>query len=101
MALMATKTKMEVTLVPAREAKNRFGELLDRAQRAPVTIGKHGRAVAVMLAGVDYQDFKRFQEMEDRIWGERALMAERQGEWLGPTRSAAFLKEMLNAKTRR
>ncbi len=101
MALMATKTNGGVMLIPAREAKNRFGELLDRAQRAPVTIGKHGRAIAVMLAGVDYQDFRRFQEMEDRIWGERALQAERDGQWLGPTRSVAFLKEMLDAKTRR
>jgi len=86
-------------MVPAKEAKNRFGELLDRAQRAPVTIGKHGRPIAVMLAGVDYQDFRRFQEMEDRIWGERALKAEREGQWLGPKKSAAFLKEMLDAKT--
>ena len=88
-------------MVPAREAKNRFGELLDRAQRAPVTIGKHGRAIAVMLAGVDYQDFKRFQKVEDRIWGERALKAEREDKWLGSEKSIAFLKEMLNAKTRR
>ena len=88
-------------MVPAREAKNRFGELLDRAPRAPVIIGKHGRAIAVMLAGVDYQDFKRFQKVEDRIWGERALKAEREDKWLGPEKSVTFLKEMLNAKTRR
>ena len=89
------------TMVPAKEAKNRFGELLDRAQRAPITIEKRGRPVAVVLAGVDFEDFKRFQEMEDQIWGERALKAEREGKWLGTKASAAFLKEMLNAKARR
>lgn len=98
---MAIKTKTPMTLVPAKEAKNRFGELLDRAQRAPVTIGKHGRPFAVMLAGIDFENYNRFREMEDRIWGGRALKAERDGQWLGPKRSAAFLKEMLDVKTRR
>lgn len=42
----------------AREAKNRFGELLDTAQREPVTIEKHGRAVAVLLSAQDYEDLE-------------------------------------------
>ncbi|MDO8593362.1 MAG: type II toxin-antitoxin system prevent-host-death family antitoxin [bacterium] len=98
---MATQIKTHMTLVPAKEAKNRFGELLDRAQHGPITIGKHGRPFAIVLAGVDYQNFMRFREMEDSVWGERALKAEREDAWLGQEKSAAFLKEMLNAKTRR
>ena len=105
-ALMATKKELQSlsrvraprpTSMAAKDAKNRFGQLLDNAQRAPVTIAKNGRPVAVVLGGVDYEDFKRFQEMEDRIWGERALKAEREGNWLGPKKSEAFLKKMLNA----
>ncbi len=42
----------------ARDAKNRFGELLDTAQREPVTIEKHGRPVAVLLSAQDYDDLK-------------------------------------------
>ena len=38
----------------AREAKTRFGELLDTAQREPVTIEKHGRRVAVVLSASEY-----------------------------------------------
>jgi len=38
----------------ALEAKNRFGALLDAAQREPVTIEKHGRAVAVVVSAEDY-----------------------------------------------
>jgi prevent-host-death family protein len=38
----------------AREAKTRFGELLDTAQREPVTIEKHGRRVAVVLSANEY-----------------------------------------------
>ena len=40
------------------EAKNRFGELLDAAQREPVTIEKHGRPVAVMVSAEEYQDLE-------------------------------------------
>ncbi|WP_223291787.1 type II toxin-antitoxin system prevent-host-death family antitoxin [Defluviicoccus vanus] len=42
----------------ALEAKNRFGELLDTAQREPVMIEKHGRAVAVMLSAEEYKELE-------------------------------------------
>lgn len=38
----------------ARDAKTRFGELLDTAQREPVMIEKHGRPVAVVVSVEDY-----------------------------------------------
>lgn len=43
-----------MTRLSARDAKNRFGEMLDAAQRAPVTIEKHGRPVAVVVSAEDY-----------------------------------------------
>ena len=42
----------------ALEAKNRFGELLDAAQREPVTIEKHGRPVAVMVSAEEYGEIE-------------------------------------------
>lgn len=39
---MTTKTSVE--------ARSRFGQLLDQAQRAPVTITRRGRPVAVLVA---------------------------------------------------
>ncbi len=39
----------------AREAKNRFGHLMDQAQQEPVTIEKNGRPVAVVLSIKEYQ----------------------------------------------
>jgi prevent-host-death family protein len=38
------------------EAQNRFGELLDKAQREPVTITRRGRPVAVVLSPQDAAD---------------------------------------------
>lgn len=96
MAIMATKVKYLV--VPAKEAKNRFGELLDTAQRRPVIITKKGRPVARMIAFVDKE---RFEEVEDQIWGERAMKAEKEEGYLGPKKSMEALKRMLrHANTR-
>ena len=39
----------------AREAKNRFGQLIDDAQREPVTIEKNGRPIAVVLSLGEYR----------------------------------------------
>jgi prevent-host-death family protein len=69
-----------MTTIPATEAKNRFGELLEAIQRAPVEIAKKGRAVAVMISVGEYQDMKkRLGELEKstdfsrlREWRENA-----------------------------
>ena len=54
-----------MTTIPATEAKNRFGELLEAIQRSPVEIAKKGRAVAVVISIGDYEAMlKRLGEME-------------------------------------
>ena len=47
--------------ISSTDAKTHFGELLDMAQREPVTIHKKGRAVAVMLS---MQDFAEHEAMK-------------------------------------
>ncbi len=44
----------------ANEAKTRFGELLDRVQRAPVQVTRHNRVVGVMVSVEDYEAMRRF-----------------------------------------
>ena len=45
----------------ARDAKNRFGQLMDDAQRGPVTIEKNGRPFAVMQSYEDFQEVQRLK----------------------------------------
>ena len=45
----------------ARDAKNRFGELLMEAQRAPVTIEKNGKPVAVVESFEEHQERERLK----------------------------------------
>jgi antitoxin Phd len=39
----------------ATEAKNKFGQLLDDAQRGPVRIEKHGRSSSYIVSEADYE----------------------------------------------
>lgn len=80
--------------VAAKEAKEKFGQLLDTAQREPVTIEKRGRAVAVVLSIADYE---RLEAIEDAWWGERASKAEAEGS-LGPEESERLLARLVDAQ---
>lgn len=45
--------------ISALEAKNRFGQLIDAAQRQPVTVTKQGRPSVVVMSAQDYERRKR------------------------------------------
>jgi len=47
-----------MTHMPANQAKAHFGQLLDIAQREPVTIEKHGRPVAVVVSKTVYDEIE-------------------------------------------
>lgn len=47
--------------VGARDAKNRFGQLMDDAQRQPVTISKNGRPFAVIQSYADFEEAQRLK----------------------------------------
>lgn len=50
-----------MSTITATDAKNRFGQVLEEAQREPVRIQKSGRDVAVLVSAAEYQ---RLREAE-------------------------------------
>lgn len=59
----------------AKDARNRFGRLLDAARGGPVCITRRGRAVAVMMSMEQYQRLQgdawtRLTETMDRLGTE-------------------------------
>ena len=64
----------------ANEAKTRFGEFLDRAQREPVGVLKHDRMVGVMVSVQDFEAMRAFyaDRLQHRL-DEAAQAAERAG----------------------
>ncbi len=45
----------------AHDAKARFGTLIDAARREPVTIEKHGRAVAVVISKEEFDEIEAME----------------------------------------
>jgi prevent-host-death family protein len=77
--------------VTATEAKNRFGALLDDAQRQPVVIRRQDREIAVILSMADYErvrtgNIQGFLQLRDQVAAEaeaNGLTEERLNELLG------------------
>ncbi len=51
---------MEV--LSASDAKREFGELLIKAQHAPVGINKNGKPVAVLVSAAEYEEIEKLKE---------------------------------------
>ena len=47
--------------IPAGEAKNRFGVLMDTAQREAVVISKKGRPAAVVMPMQEYEEYQELR----------------------------------------
>lgn len=45
----------------ANEAKTQFGDLLLKAQQAPVQINKNGKPVAVVISMIEYEQMEAFK----------------------------------------
>ncbi len=76
--------------ITALEAKNRFGQLLDAAQREPVTVTKQGRPAAITLSVADYQRIRGASR--DRLLG---TIREMQAQAAAAGLTEAALDELL------
>lgn len=61
----------------ANQAKTRFGEFIDEAQRQPVRVMRHDRVVGVMVSAQDYEAMRLFYanrlgQTMDRVAGSAA-----------------------------
>ncbi len=77
--------------MPAKEAKNRFGELLEAVQRHPIIITKNNRPVAELRR---FSEKTRFEEVEDQIWLEKTLKVMKTPRFLGPKKSEKFMNRL-------
>ena len=59
----------------AVEAQNKFGQLIEAAQRRPIAITKHGRATVVVMSMEDYE------RSRSRAWDKVIESARRSSEY--------------------
>ncbi|MHA6910579.1 type II toxin-antitoxin system prevent-host-death family antitoxin [Ralstonia pseudosolanacearum] len=69
-----------LTTFSARDAKTRFGEVLDEALSQPVGITRHERLTAYVVSKRLFDTLvSRVQELEDQLWLARADQARNEG----------------------
>ena len=67
--------------ISATEAKNRLGQVLEEAQRAPVFIEKAGRRHSVVISSERYEQLLKAESVES-LGQRRRRFNERYREWL-------------------
>jgi prevent-host-death family protein len=80
----------------ARDAKTRFGEVLDEALGRPVGITRHDRLTAYVVSKRDFDALReRLQDLEDKLWLAQAEAARNDG-FVSDSEVAAFLSNARN-----
>ena len=87
-----------LTTFSAKDAKTRFGELLDEALGRPVGITKHGRLTAYLVSKRDFEAMvRKIRELEDQLWLASADAARKEG-FVGSDRVDALLSDFRNVE---
>ena len=88
-----------MTTFTLTEAKNRHGEVFDRAMAEPVILTKQGRPSHVVLSALQYDTLmNRLTALEDRLLGEKATAALAEEELVGSEAFTAALREMIDGE---
>lgn len=80
----------------ATEAKNKFGQLLDDAQRGPVRIEKHGRGSSYIVSEADYEIVQAQKERALREMLEESQRDIDAGRTIPMEQVHAEVREMLD-----
>ncbi len=80
--------------VTAKEAKDRFGEVMAASGHETVTITKYGRPERAMIS---CKRLEELEAMEDRYWLELARKGEESG-FMSVEESEAYIKRNLSAE---
>lgn len=83
-----------LTTFSAKDAKARFGELLDAALGGLVGITKHDRLTAYVVSKRDLESLvEKVQELEDQLWLAKADAARKEG-FVGSEQVGALLSKI-------
>jgi len=69
-----------MAIVSSTEAKQRFGVLIDTAQREPVHVQRHDRDIVVVISPQDYDEYRRLQLKQLLQQGLQQGSAQRPGD---------------------
>jgi prevent-host-death family protein len=82
------------------EARNRHGEIFDRAATEPVLLTKQSRPSHVLLSATAYTKLiDKLAELEEAAWGKKAVEAVISEEMLGTAIFTQALAEIAHGET--
>lgn len=79
----------------ANEAKTQFGDMLLKAQRAPVQINRNGKPVAVVISMDEYESI---EALKLRLLQSRALQAKADIEAGNTVDGESFFNQLTNGE---
>lgn len=82
--------------VTSVEAQNRFGQLLDSAQREPVVVTRHGRAAAFIVSPQDMDDIMDARARRTRALTEFEAWSQRAGQAATSAAEALTEQDIVN-----
>ena len=56
-----------------QDAKNRFSEVVEAAQRKPQTVTKHGKPAVVMVAADEYDRLRKLEQLKSPTFADMLL----------------------------
>jgi prevent-host-death family protein len=91
-----TMANATLTTFSAKDAKARFGEVLDEALGRPVGITRHDRLTAYIVSRRDFEAMvAKVQDLEDQLWLAKADTARKEG-FASAESVSAFLSDFRN-----
>jgi antitoxin Phd len=83
---------MAMVIVTSVEAQNRFGQLIDTAQRETVAVTRHGRPAAFIVSPRDMEELLDSRRRRSRAVAELEAWAERAKQSQSPAQARAAAK---------
>ncbi|MFS0517286.1 type II toxin-antitoxin system Phd/YefM family antitoxin [Nostoc sp. UIC 10607] len=96
---MSKIVKMSMQTYTLTDARNKHGEVFDKAAIEPVLLTKQSRPSHVIISAESYQKLiNRLEELEDMVFGQAAEVALSQSKMIGTEAFTSALEHLANGE---
>ncbi|MEH1925211.1 type II toxin-antitoxin system Phd/YefM family antitoxin [Nostoc sp.] len=96
---MSKIAKMSMQTYTLTDARNKHGEVFDKAATEPVLLTKQSRPSHVIISAESYQKLmNRLEELEDMVFGQAAEVALSQSKMIGTEAFTSALEHLANGE---
>lgn len=97
---MSKIVKITMQTYTLTDARNKHGEVFDKAAIEPVLLTKQSRPSHVIISAESYQKLiNRLEELEDMVFGQAAKVALSQSKMIGTEAFTSALEHLANGET--